>query len=134
MVDAVCLLCGSLKGAVKSTCGECGHTPRDEEMELAHLFSLRHLDSEELKAAGVRIAAGERPAPQSHQRERRPGPGLEPRELFWVALGSVVLTPLLGFTCWWGWRLNRPRAALQAFWLSGTLAFSLGLVWAVLML
>jgi hypothetical protein len=132
--DAVCLLCGSLKEAVKLPCGECGHTPRDEEMELAHLFSLRHLNADELQAAGARIAAGERPAPQVHQRERRTGPGLERREFLWVALGSVILTPLLGFTCWWGWRTNRPRAARQTLWVSGVVAGSLGLCWVLVML
>jgi hypothetical protein len=130
--EALCLLCGSRKETVESPCFDCGHRPREEEMDLAHLFSSGHLSSDELVAAGERIAAGERPAPRANHREQRIGPGLAPRELALVTLGNLVFTPLLGFTCWWGWRSNRPSAARQVLGVTSVVAIALGLFWAIL--
>ena len=56
MLEALCLLCGSRKETVESTCVECGHSLREDEMELAHLFSSAHLSPDELEEASVRIA------------------------------------------------------------------------------
>jgi hypothetical protein len=132
VLEALCLLCGSLKETVESPCSDCGHQSREEEMELAHLFSLRNLSREDLVAAGERIASGDRPAPRVHHREQRVGPGLAPREMALVSLGNLVFTPLVGFTCWWGWRNNRPRAARQVLGVTSLIAIVLGLCWGVL--
>jgi hypothetical protein len=103
-------------------------------MELAHLFSSAHLDPLELEEAGERIASGERPAPKAIRRERAMGPGLEAREIWLFGLGNILLTPVLGFTGWWGWRNSRPRAARQVFWLSAVVALLLGVGWVLLMM
>jgi hypothetical protein len=128
--NALCLLCGSLKETVESSCLDCGHRPREEEMDLAHLFSLGHLSPEDLKSAGERIAAGEHPAPRVQVHEHRLGPGLTQQEWVWVVLGNGLFTPLLGFTCWWGWRNHRPRAARQVLILTSLIAIVLGGCWA----
>ncbi len=127
MSEALCLLCGSLKETVESACSDCGHQSREEEMELAHLFSLGNLSRDELVVAGERIASGDRPAPRVYPREQRVGPGLAPREIALVSLGNLIFTPLLGFTCWWGWRINRPRAARQALGVTSLVAIALRL-------
>ena len=132
MSEALCLLCGSLKAAVESICSECGHAAREEELDLAHLFSAAHLSPQELIEAGGRIAAGERPAPKQVNRIKSIEPGLERREFWLLGLGNVLLTPILGFTTWWGWRASRPRAARQAFWLSTCEAVVLGAGWLTL--
>ncbi len=131
MSEALCLLCGSLKETVESPCAECGHRSREEEIELAHLFSSGNLSGDELVVAGERIASGERPAPRAHHREQRIGPGLARRELALVSLGNLVFTPLLGFTCWWGWRSSRPSAARQVLGVTSLTAIALGVCWAI---
>ena len=132
MPEALCLLCGSLKAAVDSSCSECGLVPREEELDLAHLFSAANLDREELMEAGARIAAGERPAPKKMKRDRALEPGLEFQELWLLVLANFLLTPILGFATWWGWRTSRPRAARQVLWMSASIALLLGGGWMLL--
>ena len=133
MSSALCLLCGRFKEAVEAQCGDCGHSPREDEMELARLFSSAHLSLEEMQEAQARIETGERPAPKSRPPELALEQGLQTREKIGLVLGAVLLTPLLGFTFWWGWRGPRPRAARQALVLTGAVALVLALFWAFLM-
>ena len=130
---ALCLLCGRFKEAVEAQCSDCGHSPRDDEMELARWFSSAHLSLDELREAQVRIEAGERPAPKLRPPELALEEVMRVNETVWLLLGSLLLTPLVGFTAWWGWRGSRPRAARQSLVLTGCLSVLLGMVWAVLM-
>lgn len=129
MLEALCLLCGSRKETVESTCVECGHSLREDEMELAHLFSSAHLSPDELEEASVRIASGERPAPKS--RPQKPGieRGLSRAEMLQVVAGSFFLTPLFGLTLSWGWRSTRARAASQCLGLTLGIAVVLASLW-----
>ena len=131
-MEALCLLCGSRKESVESTCNECGHVLREDELELAHLFSSAHLSEEELQEASERIASGERPAPRSRPKERGHDRGLLGREFALVFAGSLLLTPLWGFTLAWGFRGTRSRAAFQAFCISLGVVLALSAAWGVL--
>lgn len=131
MPEGVCLLCGSLKEAVTTACTVCGHLPQEDEIRLAHLFSAAHLSPEELDEASERIASGQRPAPKMHLREASTEEGLVAKEWAWLVGGNLLLTPMLGFAHWWGWRSFRPRAAQQALVLSLGMAGILGLMWIV---
>jgi len=131
--EGVCLLCGSLKEAVTTTCTVCGHRPQEDEIRLAHLFSAAHLSPEELDEASERIASGQRPAPKMHLREANTEQGLVLKEWVWILTGNLLLTPLLGFAQWWGWRTFRPRAARQVLILTLVMASILGVAWIVLM-
>ena len=130
---ALCLLCGHFKEAVEAQCSDCGHTPREDELELARLFSSAHLSLDEMREAQVRIESGERPAPKSRPPELAREGGLRGKELLGLLLGSLLLTPLVGFTAWWGLRGSRPGAARQCLILSGSVSALLGGIWVVLM-
>ncbi len=63
--------------------------------------------------------------------QRRRGLGLW--ELGGVVVGSLLLTPLLGYGLAWGWRSVRPKAALQALILTLAISLLLAVLWIWLM-
>ncbi|MEC7239853.1 MAG: hypothetical protein VXW32_01305 [Myxococcota bacterium] len=130
MIQALCLLCGSRKETVESTCAECGHAWREDEAELARLFSSAHLSQEELEKASVRIASGERPAQASHPQSILQEAGVSPLELSALFFGCLLLTPLYGLVMSWGWRSIRPRAARQALGVAAAVGSVLAAFWA----
>jgi len=106
---------------------------------LAWLFSSFHLDAAELKLAAQRIRAGENPDPgstllaqASQEINHRGHMDLRPlssKALIGVGIGSLLLTPLMGFAVWWGLRSDRPVAAGQAIRITTPIAAALGALW-----
>jgi len=101
---------------------------------VAWLLSDAHLAPKELDLAQQRVRRGEfiEPGPKRMKKARRAlqrdfasDPGLTWLQRLGVMACSLFLTPLVGWTLWWTWRKNRPRAAWQAFALSApaTLGF-----------
>ena len=131
MIRALCLLCGARKETVESTCGECGHAFREDESDLAHLFSSAHLSQEELEAASARMASGERPQPLSRPESVNRDPGASRRELGVLLLACLLLTPLYGLVVAWGWRDSRPRACRHALVVALSTGGVLMSLWAV---
>ena len=129
MIQALCLLCGSPKETVESTCEACGHVFREDEAELALLFSSAHLSQEELINASARIASGERPVSKSRPQSLLADPGVSRWECAALLLGCLLLTPLYGLVMSWGWRKIRPRASKQALVVAVAVATVLGSFW-----
>lgn len=142
-IAAVCHRCGTEKANAFDPCGGCGFMPSGEGRALAWLFSAPHLNEAQLSEAARRIRAGERPDPSRAQlllaREAL-GPSfatntpLARRELVGLVLANVLLTPLVGFAVWFGLRLERPKAAAQAFSVTLPLSFVLAGVWGAVVL
>lgn len=140
MSRAVCLRCGAEKGAYDRICPACGHRPDGEGLLVAWLLSDDHLGGDALDTAAERIRGGMplRPSEAMLQRARRAlgldatrDPGLPWPQRAALLVISLVLTPLVGLTCWFWWRGTRPRSATQAFWLSvpaGVLVWG-GVIW-----
>ena len=131
MIRALCLLCGARKETVEATCGECGHAFREDESELAHLFSSAHLSQEELEAASARMASGERPLSLTLSVSMSRDPGASRRELWVLLLACLLLTPLYGLVVAWGWRNSRPRACRHALVVALSTGTALMSLWAV---
>ena len=122
-MKSVCHRCGGIKAGPFLPCPDCLHTPREDDRALAWLFSSAHLSEEEMALAARRIQAGEQPEPPprliAHAKTNiasgRAGGGtpLSHRQLLAVGVGSLVLTPLVGLSVWWGYRTVRPVAARQ---------------------
>ncbi|MBN2799968.1 MAG: hypothetical protein JXX28_12550 [Deltaproteobacteria bacterium] len=126
-LHAICLRCGGPKGALGEVCPSCGHRPEGEGLHVAWLLSDQHLDQVGLALASQRIRDGElvQPSAQLLQTARRAlradlatDPGLTAGDWAKVTLGVALLSPLLGYALWFGWRERRPRAARQALWLA----------------
>lgn len=126
-MKAVCLRCGSMKPTHESVCSGCGHRPEGEGLLVAWLLSDAHLDEAELARAGERLRAGEvvRPSDAMLEQARKAlgrhatrDHGMEARERAILLSTSILLTPLVGLTLWLWWREDRPKSAIQAFWLS----------------
>ena len=139
-VVAVCVRCGSSRDGFASVCPTCGHNPTGDGLLVAWLLSEEHLNETELRHAAARIVAGEfvRPSERLVQKARlalgshfRSDPGMSTSQRVGVLVTSLLLTPLVGWTLWYWWREQRPRAAWQAFSLSApaTLLFSAMVIW-----
>lgn len=139
---AVCLRCGSDKLTFDAICPSCGHVPEGEGLLVAWLLSPAHLDAAGLAAAAARIRAGEpiRPSEKLLDRARKAlgthadqDPGLSPARRALLLATSLVFTPLVGITCWFWWREQRPRAAAQALAMSVPVSvlFFVAVVWGV---
>ena len=57
------------------------------------------------------------------------GTPLNRREVLAVGVGSLLLTPLVGLSVWWGYRTVRPEAARQALRVTIPVATIMGVVW-----
>ncbi len=151
-MKAICHECGATKPRAMALCGNCNKAPRGDDRPLAYLFSSHHLSDVELDGVARRIRAGERPDPPEHllQLARKqltaslshlpvtheePGPAqreLTREELWLLALGNVLLTPLVGLAVWWGWRGRHPRAADRVLWLTLPIAGLFGAAWVTM--
>lgn len=141
---AICHRCGGDKTGPFVPCKACGFVPTADARAVAWLFSLSHLDQEELTLAAARIRAGETPDPPTRLRLRaRQEMGataldealdipLSTPQLAGLAAANVFLTPLVGFALWFGVRTERPQTATQILRITIPIAFALGLVWAVM--
>ena len=138
-MKAVCHRCGGIKAGPFLPCPDCLHTPRDDDRALAWLFSSAHLSADELALAAHRIQAGEQPEPPPRLIEHakaniasgRAGGGtpLSQRQVLALGVGSLVLTPLVGLSVWWGFRTVRPVAARQALRITVPIGAVMGALW-----
>jgi hypothetical protein len=126
-MTALCIRCGASRADYRETCVRCGFTPEGEGLLVAWLLSSENLGEAEIEATGKRIAAGEpvRPSARMLEHARRSlgldfasDPGLDTGQRLALFATSFLLTPLVGLTCWWWWRRDRPRASVQALALS----------------
>ena len=94
---------------------------------MAWVLSEASLDVRQREAAARRIQAGEpirpsakmlRQARKALGRDLSSDPGLTVGQRFALLSCSILLTPLVGWTCWLWLRRDRPRAALQSLALS----------------
>ncbi|MFT6144276.1 MAG: hypothetical protein ACJAZO_003844 [Myxococcota bacterium] len=140
MSRAVCVRCGADRMVYDQVCPACGFLPDGDGLAVAWLLSDNHLGDKELDAAQVRVRAGDPIEPNTKmlkvaKRALRTtfatDPGLTTRQRLGVLACSLLLTPLVGWTLWWTWRIRRPRAAWQAFALSApaTVAFAVLVVY-----
>lgn len=138
-MSAICHRCGGKKFEALQPCPQCGYTPIGQGRLIAWLFSSAHLSDEELKLAADRIRSGELPEPSSDllkhagQQVLRTSPAdlrpLPNQALMGIGLGSLILTPLVGFAVWWGLRYDRPLAAKQALRITAPIAAAIGALW-----
>ena len=138
-MNAVCHRCGGVKAGPFLPCPDCLHTPRAADRAFAWLFSSAHLSATDLSLAAKRIQAGEQPDPSqrlidyatANMASGRAGRGtpLNRREVLAVGVGSLLLTPLVGLSVWWGYRTVRPEAARQALRVTIPVATIMGVVW-----
>ena len=124
---AICLRCGADKGQAARICPSCGHRPEGDGLLVAWLLSDAHLDDAQLDAAAARIRSGASIRPSEAMLERaRVGLGvhrardraLSPPQRLALLATSLLLTPLVGWVLYGWWRVERPRSATQALWLS----------------
>lgn len=138
--QAVCVRCGAFRRGFQTICSACGHNPIDEGLLVAWLLSEQHLSEEDLQQAAERVIAGEHIHPSGRLLKKArialgahfaSDPGLSVRERVLLLATSLLLTPLVGWTCWLWWRQHRPRAAWQAFGLSApaTVMFAVAVIW-----
>lgn len=138
----ICIKCGARKPAFDAVCSSCGHRPADEGLLVAWLLSDANLGERESQAAARRVAAGEsiRPSDKMLRKARRAlgrdltsDPGLTAAQRVGLLACSLLLTPLVGWTCWLWLRRDRPRAALQSLALSLPPTVLLTAIWLYLM-
>lgn len=141
MKRAICIQCGSNRGAFDQTCPSCGHHPEGDGRLVAWLLSDQHLTPEQLDQVQHRVRAGEaiRPSRESLDLARRAlgshfttDEGMTVAQRLGLLATSLILTPLPGLVLALWWRTQRPRAAMQALALS--LPFSLLFFFGVLYL
>ena len=137
--QAVCLRCGAFRANYREICPDCGHRPIGDGLLVAWLLSSHHLDEPQLHQAQQRILVGApvRPSSKMLKTAREAlgkafttDPGLRRAQVLGLMGVSLLLTPLVGWTLWFWWRTNRPRAAWQAFLVSApaTVLFTFGLI------
>jgi hypothetical protein len=110
------------------------------------LFSAHHLSPDELAEAARRVRQGEAPDPsRALRQEARVAMGAQPptdtaREplplghLLLLGLANVVLTPLVGYATWFGFRDERPIAARQALAVTVPTTVGLAVVWVAIVM
>ena len=140
----MCHRCGGAKAQALDRCPDCGFSPSGADRALAWLFSDAWLDEEERAEATDRLLAGERPDPSRALLEQASralsgqgaatagGEPMSRRQAGVLLAVNALLTPLVGFALWLGWRGPRPRAARQALWLTAPVALLGGALWLVL--
>ncbi len=140
-VAGICVKCGADKPRFDGVCATCGHRPADEGLLVAWLLSEANLGVPEREAAARRITAGEsiRPSAKMLRKARRAlgrdlasDPGLTVGQRVALLSCSLLLTPLVGWTCWFWLRRDRPRAALQSLALSLPPTVLLTAIWLYL--
>ncbi|MBM4368760.1 MAG: hypothetical protein FJ102_21280 [Deltaproteobacteria bacterium] len=105
-VRSACLRCAAWKELPLGRCSACGHVPRASEAPLALLASTRMLSETDLAEVQRRLAQGTALQPSAARlaaaRAILRGDNdtsslrrLSPRELGLLALGTLLLTPLL---------------------------------------
>jgi len=126
-VKAVCTKCGAIHEHFDRICPTCGARPTGDGVLAAWLLSSNNLSDEEMERVSARIAAGEVIRPSERQlREARvqlgvhltSDPGMTVQQRVALLFTSLLLTPLVGWALWVGWRRARPRAAMEALALS----------------
>lgn len=135
MVEALCTRCGAEKDLPLGRCPHCAHLPTGPERELAMLCSQRFFSAAELRDLQARIRRGDplRPSAALLAQARallgaRPALRvLSRQELLLLTVGNLLLTPLLGYATWYGWR-DHP-AGRQALWVTLPISLLLLLVW-----
>lgn len=141
-IPGICIKCGAEKPAFGAVCSACGHRPADEGLLIAWLLSEANLDERKRRAAARRIADGESIRPSAKMlrvarralgRDLSSDPGLSVAARLALLCCSLLLTPLVGWTCWWWWRGERPRAALQSLALSLPPTVLMTAIWLYLM-
>lgn len=124
---AICHVCGAGKDLALARCAACGTVPTGAEREDAVLCSDAILDAGALKSVQERIRRGERlhPSPALRARARAVLSGVEitpavlsPRAKLALALGNLLLTPLLGYAVWFRWRTRPGPGARQVLWVT----------------
>lgn len=124
---AVCVRCGVEKDHYTQVCASCGNRPDGDGLLVAWIASEENLDNAALQALSRRIGNGEalRPSKKMLQKARRAlgreistDVGLSVAQRVALLGCSLLLTPLVGWTCFFWWRSDRPRAAWQALALS----------------
>lgn len=126
-MKAVCVRCGMEKDHYAHVCPACGNRPDGDGMLVAWLASTEHVDAAVLPKIAAQIQAGHPFRPSSsklREAQRALGrvistdAGLTVAQRLGILLCSLVFTPLVGWTCFFWWRTERPRAAWQALGLS----------------
>ena len=114
----------------------------EESLELAWLLSTHHLSEADLSSASARIQAGDaiRPTPEMRLKARRAmrrtfrdDRGFAVKELALLCAVGLVVTPLPGWLLGYWWRASRPRAAVQALFISAccSLLYAGAVVWVL---
>lgn len=127
MAKAVCVQCGDPKSSWEQVCPGCGGRPEGDGLLVAWIASEHNLTASQLQSVSARIRAGEpfRPSKRMFGRARAAlgqnlasDTGLSWRQRGGLLATSLLFTPLVGWTCFFWWRRERPRAAMQALALS----------------
>ena len=122
-MKAVCVRCGMEKDHYAHVCPSCGNRPDGDGMLVAWLASTEHVAPEVLPRIAAQIQSGHpfRPSSAKLKQARRAlgreigtDTGLTVPQRLGVLACSVLFTPLVGWTCFFWWRTERPRAAWQA--------------------
>jgi len=112
--EAICIQCAAAKNTPLGRCPECGHTPEGPDREIALLCSSRFLDATQRLAIQERIRRGETLNPSATARAnaravlapQTQALQLDNRQLLWLLLGNILLTPMLGYALWFRARGN----------------------------
>lgn len=135
---AVCTSCGAYKDLALGRCPACGHLPDAAEREVAVACSSRFLTAAELAAVQARVRRGERldPSPARRAAARavlagraEPEVALDRRRWMLLALGNLLVTPLLGWALWLRWWGRPGPGARQALWATVPASLLLAAAW-----
>ena len=141
-VRCVCIRCGRIRIGLRTLCPACGGGVDEDSLEFAWLLSSHHLSEDDLSAASARIQSGDaiRPSPEMRLKARRAmrrtfqdDQGFAAKELALLCVVGLVATPLPGWLLGYWWRQSRPRAAVQALFISAscTLLYAGTVVWVL---
>lgn len=126
-MKAICVRCGMEKDHYGHVCPACGNRPDGDGMLVAWLASTEHLPAEMLEKVASQIQQGHPFRPSAAKlklarkalgREISTDAGLTVGQRAALVACSILFTPLVGWTCFFWWRTERPRAAWQALALS----------------
>ena len=114
-MNAICARCGAPKDVAVGRCAGCGFVPVGEDRVVAVLCSRKVLGEKELLEVQSRILRGEPLRPSGVVLDRARvvlGAGSEAgftrSQLWWLLVGNLLITPLLGLAVWF-----RARGELQ---------------------
>ena len=139
-VEGICARCGTRRGDFRDICTSCGHRPAEEGLLIAWLLSADYLSAHKMDVAAERIKTGEMVRPSSRMldearlalgRHYTTDPGMTVWQRLLLLTTSLLLTPLVGWVLWFWWRGQRPRASLQALFLSApaSILFFVAVIW-----